>query len=211
MKIIAFIVLFFSTQIIISQSDNMNIRVYRPYDEHQFSVNWEMSSPTGNSTYLSNTSYSGGRIEYRHFNNRHIAVGLALGWNSYEQEVDARVYENEDGSSAVYSDMVRQIYLLPITVNAYYYFMNTDKIKPYAGLGIGTQYSEQKSYFNIYVASEHNWGFLVKPEIGLQYFINDGFGLTINGNYNYATNNNDTFNIDGLSNFNLGLGFVWEY
>jgi outer membrane protein len=106
--------------------------------------------------------------------------------------------------------MVRHIYTLPIAVNAYYFFFKRN-IKPYIGLGLGTVYSEQDSYFNIYTISESNWGFLVKPEIGLQLEINQTFGLATYATYSYSTNKSNEFNIDHLASINIGVGVYWEW
>jgi outer membrane protein len=186
------------------------IYTYTMTADDQFVLNWEMAIPSGINL-LGENSYSGGRFDYKHFvEGGKLAVGASLGWNSYNEYTAPKVYKTPDGSSAVYTDMVRHIYTLPIAVNAYYFFFKRN-IKPYVGLGFGTVYSEQDSYFNIYVINESNWGFLVKPEIGLQLEINETFGLATYATYNYSTNNSNEFNIDQLASINIGAGLYWEW
>jgi len=191
-------------------SPDREIYTYSSTADDQFVFNWEMAITTSDN-FLGENSYRGGRFDYKHFlDGGNIAVGASLGWNSYSEYFGPQLYENADQSSAVYTDMVRHIYTLPIAVNAYYFFFKRN-IKPYVGLGIGTQYSEQKSYFNIYAISDSNWGFLVKPEIGLQYEINQAFGLATYATFNYATNKSEEFNIDQLASINIGAGLYWEW
>ncbi len=177
--------------------------------DDQFTLNWEMAMPYANG-YLEETSYSGGRMDYRHFTSESIAVGVSLGWNSYDEYSEKQLYEKEDGSSAIYSDAVRHLYTLPMAVNAYYYIYRQN-LRPYLGIGIGAQYSEQTTYFNIYGISESSWGFLVKPEVGLQYEFSDTFGLTAYAAYSYATNQSDAFKIDELTSLGIGVGAYWEW
>ncbi|MEI6866075.1 outer membrane beta-barrel protein [Flavicella sp.] len=189
---------------------NREIYTYTMTAENQFVINWEMAIPSG-SNFIGENSYSGGRIDYKHFlNGGNLAIGASLGWNSFSEYHTPQLYETADRSGAVYTDMVRHVYTLPIAVNVYYFFFKRN-IKPYVGLGIGTQYSEQDSYFNIYVINEDNWGFLVKPEIGLQLEINEKFGFSTYATYNYATNNSNYFNIDYISSFNIGAGLYLEW
>ena len=189
---------------------NREIYTYTMTADDQFVLNWEMAIPSGGN-FINDNSYSGGRFDYKHFvDGGNLAVGASMGWNSYNEYNAPKLYERRDGSGAVYTDMVRHVYTLPIAVNAYYFLFRRN-IKPYIGLGLGTQYSEQKSYFNIYVISESNWGFLVKPEIGLQLEVNETFGIATYATYNYATNSSNEFNIDHLASINIGAGIYWEW
>ena len=186
------------------------IYTYSRTSDDQFVINWEMSIPF-NGTFLDETSYSGGRIDYKHFiDGDNLAVGVSLGWNTFNDYVERQLYEREDGSGAIYTDMVRHVYNLPIAINGYYFFAKRN-LKPYVGLGLGTMYSEQTSYFNIYGIQDSNWGFLVKPELGLQLEMNSSFGIASYVSYNYSTNSNQSFNIDKLVNLNIGLGIYWEW
>ena len=187
-----------------------SIYTYSRTADDQFVFNWEMAMPSGNNL-LNENSYSGGRFDYKHFiDGGNLAVGMSLGWNSYNEYTPAKVYQNDDETGAVFTDMVRHVYTLPIAINANYFFFKRN-IKPYIGLGIGTVYSEQDSYFNIYSISESNWGFLVKPEIGLQLEINETFGLATYATYNYSTNQSSRFDIDQLASINIGAGIYWEW
>ena len=134
-------------------------------DRDMFILNWEIAIPT-NSDYLSKTSFRNGRLEYRHLVTNQFAFGFSLGWYSFDEKVDQQLYETEDGASAVFTDVVRQVYQLPFSANGYYYFGNSEEFRPYAGLGLGANYAQQEAYFNVFVVEDSNWGFYVRPEIG---------------------------------------------
>lgn len=179
-------------------------------DRNQFIAAWDIAFPT-NGDYLDKTSFSGVRLEYRKLLNRNFAWGIASGWNSYRQKVDQQLYESVDGSKAVFTDMIRKINELPIALSGYYYLDASASFRPYAGLAVGTMYSQQKAFFNVYVIEENNWGFLLRPEIGIQYDINYNVGLHLHVAYTRASNSNDFFRIDGLEHISAGIGLVWSY
>jgi hypothetical protein len=78
-------------------------------------------------------------------------------------------------------------------------------------VAIGGNYSQQKIYYNIYVTQDENWGFHVKPELGLIFRPqpHSGLGIIFAANYGYSSNTQKTFNIDGLTYFGLKLGVVF--
>ena len=172
-------------------------------------LNWQIATPLS-TDYLKKTSLAGGNVEYRRFIKPNMSVGIGLSWNSFEQYIPPKVYEKPDGSQALYTDFVHQVYTLPMYLNAHYYFSGGDKLKPYAGIGLGAQYSEQAAYYNIFVTEEKNWGFVARPEVGLLYRISNYFGLHANVGLNYATNKNEAFKIDNLKHVYYSIGIYWN-
>ena len=179
-------------------------------DRDMFILNWEIAFPT-NSDAQEKTSFTNGRLEYRHLITNKFAYGFSLGWYSGDEKVDQQLYETEDGSSAVFTDLVRQVYQVPFSVNGYYYFGDSEEFRPYAGLGLGANYAQQEVFFNAFVIEDNNWGFYARPEIGAQYFFGTGFGLIGYLSYNYATNSSDFFNIEYLGHVGIGLGATWSW
>ena len=191
----------------IAQNTSGNITIL---DRDMFILNWEIAFPT-NSDYLSETSFRNGRLEYRHLVTNQFAFGFSLGWYSFDEKVDQQLYETEDGASAVFTDVVRQVYQLPFSANGYYYCGNSEEFRPYAGLGLGANYAQQEAYFNVFIVEDSNWGFYVRPEIGAHYLFGNGFGLIGYVSYNYATNSSDFFNVDYLGHVGIGLGVNWSW
>jgi hypothetical protein len=179
------------------------------FEDNQFSVSWDIAFPTGD--YIDETSFSGFRFDYKKFIDSNWAWGISSGWNSYKQKVDQQLYETPDGGQAVFTDMVRTVFELPITVNSFYFLDKFGDFKPYAGLGLGTMYSQQEAFFNIYVIEEINWGFLARPELGFQYKLDYSMGIQAYAAYSYATNKNDYFRIDNLQHISFGVGAYWSY
>ena len=175
-----------------------------------FAASWEIAFPV-NENFLTKTSLAGGRLEYRKFLKPNVSVGLAASWNSFDQYFSTQTYQKANGSGAVTTDMIRQIYTVPVTATLHYYFQGSPKVKPYIGVGIGTQYSEQNAYFNIYELTSNNWGFAVRPEIGLLVPFNQYWSLLLAGGYNYATNKNDESNIDNLKHWTLNAGVACRF
>ena len=153
-------------------------------------VAWDVNFPSNNG-YLNKTSFGGGKIEYRHFlKGKNISAGLALDWSNYEQSFARQTFEKPDGSGAITSDFVAQVYQVPFTATVHYYFEGSKKVEPYIGVALGGQYMEQSLYYNVYVSDDNNWGFVARPELGL--IINPqhkGWGFLVGAYYSYATFN----------------------
>lgn len=174
----------------------------------KFFIGYEVGFPTND--FVKDVSWRGGRIEYRRMIKPNLSVGIAGSWNSFETYTPRTTYQKADGSGALTTDAVKEIYTVPLTLSAHYYFKGGKKITPYAGVGLGTEYSDQNIYFNIYSVGENNWGFVARPEIGAVFSFNDMTGIFVSGAYNFSTNSNDAFKIDNLSHFAITVGFAFS-
>jgi outer membrane protein W len=175
-----------------------------------YGFSWEVAFPTGN--FVSKTSFLGAKLEYRHFVKDNISVGGTLGWNNYDEYVGRKTYENADQTLAITTDQQRFVFNLPMTVDGFYYLKEGKHFKPYAGIGLGAQYSSQAVYYNIFVTEDKNWGFIARPQIGtiIKYSEYSATRFMIAAGYNYATNKNTTFRMDNFQNFwvSLGISFI---
>jgi outer membrane protein W len=179
------------------------------YSRNMFVVAWEIGLPVSNNDFLSKTSFSGGKVEYRHLIKDNLSIGGFFNWRSYYEYFPTATYENEDKTQAVTTDMYRYIYNLPMGATVHYYFKGGDMIKPFAGLGLGAQYSEQSMYYNIFVSEDKNWGFLVRPEVGAIIKFQDQWGALIGASYAYSTNKNPSLGIKNLGDVNFQIGLVF--
>lgn len=172
-----------------------------------FAIGWEINFPT-NTDYLTKTSYSGGKLDYRHFFKRNISAGLSLNWATYEQYTSRQTFQKPDGNSAVTSDFVAQIYQLPITATVHYYFKESKRLKPFAGIALGGQYLQQSLYYNVYLTEDDNWGFVARPEVGVFIKPNEykEWGFLVAANYSYSTNKTDIINSNSFKNFGITIG-----
>lgn len=179
-----------------------------PVNTNFIFVGYEVSIPTNNN-YLTETSWSGIRFDYRRILSPNVSIGLGVSFNTFNQYFPTTTYQKKDGSGAVTGDMIRQIYTAPITLSAHYYLTSKSLIKPYVGIGLGTEYAEQNAYFNIYKVGANNWGFVVRPEAGLIARFNREFAGFLSAAYNYSTNSEDSFNINHLSQIPFTIGVVF--
>jgi len=179
------------------------------YARNLFAVAWEIGLPVSNNDFLSKTSFTGGKIEYRHLIKENISIGGFFNWRSYYEYFPTATYENPEKTQAVTTDMYRYIYNLPFGANVHYYFKGGDMFKPFAGLGIGAQYSEQTMYYNIFLTEDKNWEFLVRPELGVIIKFQDQWGGLIGASYGYSTNKNPSLGIKNLGDVNFQIGLVF--
>ena len=161
-----------------------------------------------NNNYLTKTSWSGMRFDYQFMIKSNVSVGIGASYNSFDQYFPKQTYQKTDGTGAVTSDMVRHIYTSPITASVHYYF-DGKMVRPYVGIGLGTEYAEQDAYFNIYTVQAKNWGFVVRPEVGAIAKFSPNVGGFLSVAYNYATNSEDDFNISHLSQFPITIGLIF--
>jgi outer membrane protein W len=182
-----------------------------PADRDLAAFSWELSSPANND-YISKTSLSGWRFEYRKGIKHNLSIGIGLSWSAFDEYINTKTYSNSGQTKAITTDMIRQVYTLPITLTGHYYLNTKSKImQPFAGLGLGTQYAEHKAYLNIYELIETNWGFTARPELGALFAFSSHSPMRglLSFGYNYATNDNKAFNVNNWSHFtiNIGIGF----
>ena len=171
-------------------------------------INWEINFPN-NSDYITKTSYSGAKLEYRHFLKKNLSIGIALDWATYEEFFPRQTFEKPDGNAAITTDFVAQAYQVPITGTVHYYFSESKLLKPFAGLALGGQYLEQTLYYNVYASDDDNWGFVVRPEIGTIIKISENFGFMAGAHYSYSTNKTELLNKNSFSNFGFDIGVVF--
>ena len=172
-----------------------------------FFVGYEVAIPT-NSNYLTSTSWAGMRFDYRYMIKPNVSIGIGTSYNSFNQYFPKQTYQRTDGTGSVTSDMIRHVYTAPITASVHYYFEGK-RLKPYIGVGLGTEYAEQDAYFNIYTVQATNWGFVVRPEAGLVGNLARNVSGFLSVAYNYATNSEDAFKINHLSQFPITIGLVF--
>jgi hypothetical protein len=177
-----------------------------------FGVSWEIAFPSDNK-YLTKTSLAGFRMEYRKKLKPEFSVGLGMSWNSFNEYYGKATYESEDGAKAVTTDMVRHLYTFPMTALFHYYPNALDKkpVKFNFGVGLGAQYAEQNTYLNVYVLTNNNWGFVVRPEAGLTVKLNTGISALLTLSYQMATNKNPALKMDKISQMGINIGAAWDF
>ncbi len=183
----------------------------RDFDKYYF-VNWDINKPLSNSDFITDQSSLGTRVGFRKRLNEEdrLWIGGDFSWVVYKQYFPYATYPTNTGGS-LSTDLYNYSYNYAITVDIDYLFLATDKIAvPYAGLGLGLAYDKFAQYYNAYGGASDSWGLMVRPEVGVLvgFGQNSSWRLKVAGHYDYATNKNTDFNINGFSNVGFQFGIV---
>ena len=172
-------------------------------------VNWNVSKPLSNTSWVDGVGVASGKLGYRGFIRPNFSAGLDLGWANYDQYEPRSTKQNPSG--AITTDYFHYIYNYSGVISGQYYFKEEDEDRffPYAGLGLGANTNEYVLYYNIYEDTERAWGFLARPEIGLLFRFTERSSLGIMAaiHYDYSTNKSEKFNYNHFSavGFQIGL------
>ena len=181
-----------------------------PADRDLVAFSWEVGVPANNN-YLTETSLTGWRFEYRKGIKHNLSVGIAMSWAAFDEYVATKTYSTPGQTKAVTTDMIRQVYTLPLTLTGHYYMNTKSKmLEPYLGLGLGAQYAEHKAFLNIYELNETNWGFVARPEIGtlIRFSSHSPVKGLLSVGYNFSTNKNEAFDVDSWSHMAVNVGIA---
>ena len=180
-----------------------------PVANSMFGFNWEISIPTND--FVTKTSPGGFSMEFRKLVKNNFSLGFDITWNAYSQYEPRHTHEFTNG--AITGDIYKYLYTLPLAINAQYYFFRSKWAMLYAALGLGAVYSEQKIYYNAFIADDCNWGFLVRPEAGaiIRPSLKDKFAFLLGIRYSNASNRQDNLQISGLTAVGFRIGVVGYY
>jgi outer membrane protein len=175
-----------------------------------WAINWDISKGVGDTgDFIGNVNVRGASLDGRVFINDNIAIGGHLGWSTlYEKLTDQPPFEvEEDGIIGdISGTQLHYLNSFPLLVTAHYYF-ESGKIKPYAGIGLGGVWTEQRTDVGLRSFQTDSFGFGVQPEVGV--FIPVGLnssGLNLAMKYLYGTSAGD---LDSLGIFTFSIGFAF--
>jgi outer membrane protein len=168
---------------------------------------YSIGFPVGDmSDYIEQTSFRGISLDFRKMIQPTVGVGFSIGWNVFYEEKAYATYtldnESISGKQYRYSNQV------PMMISPAYFFRPDEDKTPFLGLGIGTMYTRRNTDMNLYTYEQEAWNFLLQPELGFQFSIDDATALSISAKYNYgfkAGNELDT----PQSYFALTVGFAF--
>jgi hypothetical protein len=170
-------------------------------------VSWQYSMGIGSGdlhSFINPVSFRGFTVNYSKFVKPGVAVGFEAGWNTFYEKKSWDTYTignfSYSGKQYRYSNNV------PLLFTASY-FMNTDEnLIPFAGLGIGTMYTEKRTDFGTYSFTNDAWQFAVKPELGI-IFKTDGASLSLSTKYYYGFKGGD---LPSTNYFTINVGLVFR-
>ena len=174
-----------------------------------YNIDWQFNIPIDNS-FSNKASGWGMNFEGGYYVHRNIAIGAFISFHTNNEYISRRTIQLSQ-TLAMNTDQQHQMFALPFGVLMRYRFIERN-FQPYAGIKLGTCYSEFNDYYYIFVKSQNRWGFFMSPEVGFNYYPwanSIGFHMAIY--YNYATNKHDimTYSQNGLNNFGFRLGVAF--
>ena len=169
---------------------------------------WQFNGTVANN-FVQNGQGYGAYIEGGYYLTPMFAIGGFASFNTNNEYIPKQTYTFSDGS-ALTTDLDRSVYQVPFGTTFRVRFLRSE-IQPYVQAKIGTEYSVQSTYMSTFVNRHDNWGFYMSPEVGLTFFPfhKTDFGFQVAAYYSYSTNNNKSYDINGLNNvgFKLGIAF----
>jgi hypothetical protein len=169
-------------------------------------MSWQYSIGFGSGDlkdFVGKTSFRGATYNYTKLVNDGVGIGLEIGWNAFYEEKSDALYTR--GNFDFYGKQYRYSNQVPLLFTISYYPMYDDDFTPFASLGIGTMYSEDRVTMGTWDIYRDAWPFTLKPELGVQ-FQTGGLGFSLSTKYYYGLKTND---LPAQSFFTINFGFVF--
>jgi outer membrane protein len=158
--------------------------------------------------YITRASFRGFTYNYSKFVTSNVTVGFELGWNTFYEDLPFDTYNSEKIPNLVYSaKQWRYSNHLPMLATFGYSGNTNATVTPFGSLGIGTMYTERRTDMGQYAFTNDVWNFVLKPEVGIIYNIDEMIGFTVSSKYYYGFK---TANLDPQSYFTVNVGFVFK-
>jgi outer membrane protein len=175
--------------------------------ESHFAIQYDMGFGTGDlGEFISKPSFRGASAQYRYAVTEQILVGVDVAWNVFYEEKEYDSYTA--GTMTLSGKQYRYQNQVPLLVSADYIFTRDNAVKPYAGLGLGTMYSERATDMGTWRLLENPWHFALKPEIGLMYDMSPGTAFKLSARYYTGFGSGD---LETQSYFTISAGFAFKF
>ena len=172
-----------------------------------FIMSYPIAFPMGDlHDYISNTSFRGINLEFGKEVKPNVIAEIETGWNVFYQEVPDQVYK--DGTASISGKQFRYTNSVPILAGAKWILKSKNNLVPYAGLGLGTMYSDRSTDFGLYRISTDAWQFCLRPELGITFKSRNGPSAMLGVKYYASFNSSD---LDGQSFLTVNIGVVFPY
>ncbi len=184
---------------------------YDSYIKQIYSVNYQMSTPLGDSRdFISKMSFEGVNLNWAYFVTHNITVGFDVTYNNYHEKFSKSIYRPND-YTAINAAQYRYTQVFPIKAQVKYFYNPDRCIKPYIGVGIGALSAGEHIIVQDIDSWYNSWGFLLSPEIGalIPFGSRKNYGANVTFGYNWSTNESafGDIHIKNRSSlyFNIGL------
>ncbi len=131
------------------------------------------------------------------------AVGVSFGWNVFN---DVTTEVSSIGRVDIGGTQFRYINSFPMLVTIRQFTGTRGGMRPFFGLGIGTQLVKQRVDVGQWRISDDTWHLALAPEIGVVLPFRSDAKWFVNAKYNYAVQASDRTH----SYFSFNIGVAWQ-
>ncbi len=174
-----------------------------------WTLSYEPATPIGDlQDFTGKTSLRGLSGSANWYIGKKITVGFTLQWTGFYEKVERGTWDFEGG--AITATAWKEFYIFPLYVNAKYHFLEEGRVIPFAGLSVGTAYTEQSLQVGTYEYDEKSWKFSLAPEAGIRIPMGMEKQWGFNVMARYQMNFYDKNNINLLQYINYSVGVYWK-
>jgi opacity protein-like surface antigen len=161
---------------------------YRP-DRSLWLIGWGLGQTLGSlSDYQNGTSVAGFSMEFRSIVKPRVSAGLAFDYNRFDRTNSLETVARPGGGT-LSAPTYRYADDFGIKATGHYYLADGN-LRPYAGLGIGGNWSYAYAQTADLASTDSDFSFLLTPEVGLLFDLAAGkssVSLNVAFRYNYST------------------------
>ncbi len=166
-------------------------------------ISYGMATPVSDTKdFTEGTSWRNWGVDVLAVVRPNTSVGVSLGWNVFH-DVTTEVSSLEQVD--IQGTQFRYINSFPMMVTLREYRGRPGDIRPFFGLGVGTQLVKQRVDVGQFRISDNTWHVALAPEVGVVLPFGDAKWF-INGKYNYAARASDRKH----SYFGFNIGVAWQ-
>ena len=174
---------------------------------NSFSFEYSMGFGTGDlGDFNKKASFRGIALEWHKYLQPAVAVGFEVGWNVFYNPLPSDTYTS--GTASLTGKQYRYQSQFPILATVNYYMVSGSKIKPFAGLGVGTMFSRRNLDMATYTFQQDAWHFAIRPEIGLLFEMNSETSAYLGFKYNLGLQAGDLAQDQTFLGINVGFIFI---
>ena len=175
----------------------------------QFNISYNIAFPSGDlGDFITKTSWRGATLEWKGVINDKVTAGIEASWQTFYEELDFDTYDIELSNITLAGKQYRTVNNIPIYARFDYHGgVEGDNVRWFAGIGVGTMWSERINDMGLYRFIDDPWHFALAPRVGVEYYLNDWRAITIAAGYDYGFKTSQNTAMDYFR-ISVGLSFI---
>lgn len=179
------------------------------FSQSILSFGYEPASPIGDMTqFVDKFSLRGLSAALNVHVTKKITVGFTTQWTGFFD--DPPRHSEDFTGGAITAGAWKEFYIWNLFANAKYFFVEKGAVIPYAGLSVGTAYTDQRLKVGTYEVNDHKWRFTMAPEVGmlLPMGMDKTWGFNLKARYQVNFWNRNDINL--IQYINYSFGIYWK-